>query len=70
MGNAGHSEGFVGCIKGFKLFKEMLVSYKIAKNVTFQYLHSLENPTMLIELYLDDSDVNGELFEQVNQINF
>ena len=64
------STGIVGYIKGFKLFKEMLASDQIVTNVAFQYLHPLGSPNLLIELQLDDADVNGGLFEQVNQFNF
>ena len=62
--------GFKGYIKGFKLFKERFENPKYWKNAAFQYLHPEGNPSLMLELTLNDKKNTSGRLEQVNQVVF
>jgi len=66
---SGASRGFTGSIKHVTLFGEAISSEGGLKNIASQYLYPIANPSMLLELPLDDIEPYSGLFEQVNKFN-
>jgi hypothetical protein len=48
----------------------MLNSSRLHKNAAFQYLYSLKNINLILELPLNNNDSYSGLFEQVNSFSF
>ena len=81
LGNAGISlglgskastgiTGLKGSIRHVTLFSEAISTEQELKNIAFRYLYPTKNPSMLMELPLDDNLPNSGLFEQVNKFDF
>jgi len=48
----------------------MFNSSRLHKNAAFQYLYSLKNINLILELPLNNNDSYSGLFEQVNSFSF
>lgn len=48
----------------------MFNSSRLHKNAAFQYLYSLKNINLILELHLNNNDSYSGLFEQVNSFSF
>ena len=57
-------------MKDFKLYKKWFIDHYIQENGAISYIYPEGNPSLLIELPIDDVKNTSGRFEQVNHVVF